>query len=263
MNRLRRENLYGPTFNWLDSPRPSREEIPPPVMEAGVLEGGGATLSDIYKTCQKMLMRTKDGLGRLEGIHFSSSSSDGFVDPLQFATSVRGDINQIQMLCSDMDRLWRSIPSQGQRGLWKRKVEQMMEEVDSLRKSLDKQVMRHQKRLQEDKEKQDLLNRANGESDHVLKIFDDEAQAMEHARNSSKMLDEAYETAVAILHKYADQRDILKRAQRKALDAINTLGLSGTVLKLIERRHRTDKWIAYGGMILVIVVVIAFWRWIH
>lgn len=50
----------------------------------------------------------------------------------------------------------------------------------------------------------------NGDSDHVLRIFDDEAQAMESARNSSKVLDEAYDTAVAILSKYAEQKDRLK-----------------------------------------------------
>ena len=50
----------------------------------------------------------------------------------------------------------------------------------------------------------------NGESSHVLRIFDDEAQAMQSARSSSRMLEEAYDTGVAILHKYADQRDRLK-----------------------------------------------------
>jgi hypothetical protein len=50
----------------------------------------------------------------------------------------------------------------------------------------------------------------NGESSHVLRIFDDEAQAMQSARSSSRMLEEAFETGVAILHKYADQRDRLK-----------------------------------------------------
>nr|CAD1830234.1 unnamed protein product [Ananas comosus var. bracteatus] len=62
----------------------------------------------------------------------------------------------------------------------------------------------------------------NGDSSHVLRIFDEEAQAMQSARNSSIMLEEAYATGVAILSKYADQRDRLKRAQRKALDIPNT-----------------------------------------
>lgn len=50
----------------------------------------------------------------------------------------------------------------------------------------------------------------NGESAHILKIFDEEAQAMQSARNSSMMLEEAYATGVAVLSKYAEQRDRLK-----------------------------------------------------
>ena len=55
----------------------------------------------------------------------------------------------------------------------------------------------------------------NGESSHILRIFDDEAQAMQSARSSSRMLEEAYDTGVAILHKYADQRDRLKVKKKK------------------------------------------------
>lgn len=50
----------------------------------------------------------------------------------------------------------------------------------------------------------------NGDGEHVLRIFDDEAQAMQSAHNSHMMLEEAYATGVAVLSKYADQRDRLK-----------------------------------------------------
>ena len=50
----------------------------------------------------------------------------------------------------------------------------------------------------------------NGESSHVLRIFDEEAQAMQSARNSSRMLEESYATGVAILTQYAGQRERLK-----------------------------------------------------
>nr|POE57954.1 membrin-11 [Quercus suber] len=36
-------------------------------------------------------------------------------------------------------------------------------------------------------------------------------------------------------------------AHRKALDVLNTVGLSNSVLRLIERRHRVDNWIKYAG----------------
>ena len=121
-----------------------------------------------------------------------------------------------------------------------RKVEQLSEEVDSLKETLDKHSFRQRKRILEAKERAELFERAvsspwskartilllqdnfivplmnwkllfqNGESSHVLQIFDDEAQARQSAHTSSRMLDEAYETGVAILHKYSDQRDRLK-----------------------------------------------------
>ncbi|XP_010908620.1 membrin-11 [Elaeis guineensis] len=235
---------------------------------AGGGGGGGGTISDVYQSARRLLLRTRDALDRLERLDssFPSSSSAiaaGVSDSPELALSIKRDITQIHTLCADMDRLWRSIAAKSQRDLWKRKVEQVVEEANSFKESLDRHSLRHQKRILEAKERAELLERANGESAHILKIFDEEAQAMQSARNSSMMLEEAYATGVAVLSKYAEQRDRLKRAQRKALDILNTVGLSNSVLKLIERRHRVDKWVAYAGMIITVVVVFAFWRWTH
>ncbi|KAJ6815446.1 membrin-11-like [Iris pallida] len=237
------------------------------------MEGGGS-LSEIYQSARKLLLRARDGISKLErfesaAINSSSSSSSSSsslgigADSPEIAFSIKKDIAQIQSMCADMDRLWRSIASRGQHDLWRRKVEQVAAEVDFLKGSLDRLSLRQQKRMQEAKERAELIERANGESSHVLRIFDDEARAMQSARNSHMVLEEAYSTGVAILSKYSEQRERLKNAQRKALDILNTVGLSNRVLKLVERRHRVDKWIAYTGMITTVVVVYMFWRWTH
>ncbi|KAL9993669.1 putative GOSR2/Membrin/Bos1 [Helianthus debilis subsp. tardiflorus] len=217
---------------------------------------GGATLSDLYNRSRRLLLKTRDDLEKLERLFAAVDSPD-------LSVSVRRDISQIQTLCSEMDGLWRSVASKPQRDLWKRKVEQVAEEADSLRVSLDRYMQRQQKRLQEAQERADLLGRTNGESSHILRIFDEEAQAMESARNSSRMLEEATATGTAILAKYSEQRERLKGAQRKALDVLNTLGLSNSVLRIIERRNRVDQWIKYAGMILTLVVVVVFLRWVR
>ncbi|XP_071707689.1 membrin-11-like [Rutidosis leptorrhynchoides] len=217
------------------------------------VEGKG-TLSELYQRSRRLLLKTRDDLEKIERLA-------GSVDSPELSVSVRRDISQIQTLCSDMDGLWRSVASKPQRDLWKRKVEQVAEESDSLRESLDRYMQRQQRRIQEAQERAELLGRANGESSHVLRIFDAEAQAMESARNSSRMLEEASATGAAILAKYSEQRERLKGAQRKALDVLNTLGLSNSVLRIIERRNRVDQWIKYAGMILTLIVVIAFFRW--
>ncbi|KAI3870089.1 hypothetical protein MKX03_015365 [Papaver bracteatum] len=184
---------------------------------------GGGTLSEIHQNSKRLLMGVRGGLERLEQLEFSSSS--GIDSP--------------------------------------EKVEQIAEEADSSKDSLDKHFLRNQKRMTEAKERAELLERANGDSSHVMRIFDDDSRAMQSARNSSLMLEDAYSTGVAILSKYAEQRDRLKRAQRKALDILNTVGLSNSVLKLVERRHRVDKWIAYTGMIVTVIIVYLFWKWVH
>ncbi|XP_038883832.1 membrin-11-like [Benincasa hispida] len=222
--------------------------------------GGGSTLSEIYQSAKRLLLKTRDGLEKLERLEYTAASG---MDSPEISFSIKRDITQIQSLCVEMDRLWRSVAAKSQRDLWKRKVEQVAEEADSMKQSLDKYFLRNQKRMTEAKERAELLGRANGDSAHILRIFDDEAQAMNSVRNSSRMLEEASATGEAILFKYSEQRDRLKRAQRKALDVLNTVGLSNSVLKLIERRHRVDNWIKYAGMILTIVVVFIFVQWVR
>lgn len=224
---------------------------------------GGGTLSELYQSSKRLVLKCREGVAKLERFENSSSSlpSSSLDSSPELANVVKRDINQIRSLCTEMDLLWRSISNKPQRDLWKRKVEQVGEEADSLKDSLEKYLQRHQRRIQEAKERAELLGRANGESSHVLRIYDDEAQAMEKVKSSSRMLEDAYATGVAILSKYSEQRDHLKRAQRKALDVLNRLGLSNSVLRLIERRNRVDRWIKYGGMIATIIFVIMFWRW--
>jgi Golgi SNAP receptor complex protein 2 len=34
-------------------------------------------------------------------------------------------------------------------------------------------------------------------------------------------------------------------------------------MRVIERRQLMDKWVAYVGMLVTIIIVIVFWRWTH
>ncbi|KAJ6883175.1 membrin-11-like [Populus alba x Populus x berolinensis] len=217
------------------------------------MEGGGGTLSEIYQSAKKLLMRAQDGIERLERLENSTSS--GGLDSPELSFVVKKDISQVLSLCADMDRLWRSVQAKPQRDLWRRKVELVAEEAGSLKESLDRYFARNQRRMKEAQERAELLGRANGDSAHVLRIFDEEAQAMQSVHNSKRMLADSISTGAAILIKYSEQRERLKRAQRKALDVLNTVGLSNAVLRLIERRNRFDRWIKYFGMLITLVIL--------
>uniref|UniRef100_A0A1J3EMB6 Membrin n=2 Tax=Noccaea caerulescens TaxID=107243 RepID=A0A1J3EMB6_NOCCA len=224
-------------------------------MATGIV-GGGGSLSEVHSNAKRILLRARDGIERLE--RFESAAP---MDSSDLVSSVKRDITEVQSLCSNMDGLWRSISVKSQRDLWRRKTEQVGEEAEYLNQSLEKYMWRNQKKMLEAKERADLLGRRSGEGAHILQIFDDEAQAMNSVKNSKRLLEDSYSSGVAILSKYAEQRDRLKGAQRKALDVLNTVGLSNSVLRLIERRNRVDTWIKYAGMMATIVVLYLFIKW--
>lgn len=84
---------------------------------AMAVEGGG-TLSEIYQSAKKLLLRARDGVEKLERLE--SSTSTGGYDSPELSFAVKKDISQIQSLCVEMDSLWRSIAAKSQRDLWKR-----------------------------------------------------------------------------------------------------------------------------------------------
>jgi len=75
-------------------------------------------LSEIYQSAKKLLLRSRDGLERLERLEYSATADTGADTELSFA--VKKDITQIQSLCVEMDSLWRSVAAKSQRDLWKR-----------------------------------------------------------------------------------------------------------------------------------------------
>ena len=91
--------------------------------------GGGATLSEMYQSARRLLLSARDGVARVERLASAPTSSSYSSAPLvgggapgdpAVAEEVRRVVAQIQGLCAQMDRLWRSIPGKGQRDLWKR-----------------------------------------------------------------------------------------------------------------------------------------------
>lgn len=51
------------------------------------------------------------------------------------------------------------------------------------------------------------------------------------------------------------QSTSLKEIKRKILSATNTLGLSSTLIRMIDRRSTSDKYVLYAGMIITCVIM--------
>merc|ERR1711874_801971 len=71
-------------------------------------------------------------------------------------------------------------------------------------------------------------------------------RALEHGNalnRSNRYMDDILAQGAATLDNLRDQRSTLKGVQKKILDVANTLGMSNTVIRLIERRSEGDKYI--------------------
>ena len=65
-------------------------------------------------------------------------------------------------------------------------------------------------------------------------------------------LDRLLDHGNAVRHELGKQRGLLKGVQRKVLDMATTLGMSNSVLRVIERRQFWDKLLVFGGMLLTL-----------
>ncbi|KAA3674810.1 NADH dehydrogenase (ubiquinone) Fe-S protein 2 [Paragonimus westermani] len=128
--------------------------------------------------------------------------------------------------------------------------------------------LRHRER--ELREREDLLahdfttNAAlrDGGNSEVIKL---DADLEHHSRLSAvgRRLDEMLASGSASLVALKEQGMTLKSAHRRVLDLLNTLGLSNTVMRLIERRTHQDKvvfWLLAGVSLFLMWLV---WRYFH
>ncbi len=52
-----------------------------------------------------------------------------------------------------------------------------------------------------------------------------------------------------------EQNSALKTIKTKMLNVSNALGLSTSLIRLIERRNQSDKYVLYGGMVVTLVIM--------
>jgi golgi SNAP receptor complex member 2 len=163
------------------------------------------------------------------------------------------------------------LENPAKRDIWKRKVEQVVEECDQFRIALERFGSRESRRMQEVQEREELMRRMNGNGNmmnnnnngevtlNMGTSYDAEASAGISMRRSGQMVDDLLETGASILGNLNEQKDRFKSAQRKVLSVLDTLGVSQSVLKVIDRRQRMDQIIVYGGMFLITFLIFIFW----
>ncbi|XP_054711930.1 Golgi SNAP receptor complex member 2-like [Uloborus diversus] len=135
-------------------------------------------------------------------------------------------------------------------------VDQLKYDCRHYQTSLQNAVHRRLVREQENREREELLSKKFTTNEQNTTIMIDHAlQHHQSLNNAHRGMDELIGSGSSILTNLREQRVTLKGTHKKILDIANTLGLSNTVMRLIEKRTYQDKYVLFGGMLITCVVM--------
>jgi Golgi SNAP receptor complex protein 2 len=77
--------------------------------------------------------------------------------------------------------------------------------------------------------------------------------------SSNAMMDEVAQAAESVMGALKDQRTVLKGAHKRVLDIATSLGVSNSLMKIIERRTVGDRVLVYGGSAFIVLLLVAVW----
>lgn len=176
---------------------------------------------------------------------------------------LESEFSQLKKLSVEIDSIWRMHvirESSSKRDIWKRKVEQIAEDVEALGQSITVLKRRSQRLRQEALEREELFSRRK-DGAVIAAQMDEESQLASSVQRSKSMLEEAFQTGSSILESMTGNKEILKRTHRQLLDVLNTVGLSESLLKLIDRRQRGDVRLTYFGMVCIVLLLVVLCWW--
>uniref|UniRef100_A0A803SYE3 Golgi SNAP receptor complex member 2 n=1 Tax=Anolis carolinensis TaxID=28377 RepID=A0A803SYE3_ANOCA len=165
---------------------------------------------------------------------------------------------RIDRIFSNLERLEifcnKEPPSKRQNA--KLRVDQLKYDIQHLQTALRNFQHRRYTREQQERQREELLAQTftTNDSDTTIPI-DETLQFNESLQNAHRGMDDLLGSGNSILQGLRDQRVTLKGTHKKIMDLANMLGLSNTVMRLIEKRAFQDKYFMIGGMLVTCVVM--------
>ena len=164
------------------------------------------------------------------------------------------NLNALAREVQELEGLLAAV-APGSRGLWRKKITQLTDESASLRHALGKYASSRSAQQRELEEREALLAGGRCGGEHAIDINGFAAHESRRLHESDSAIDGLTGNATAVLDQLGQQRGALKGVHKRVLDLATTLGVSNSVMKMIERRQFLDKLIVYGGMLLVLALL--------
>jgi len=209
--------------------------------------------------------QTNGLLSQTQGYYVRLEQGGAGDDLERLEVEVRGRLETLWANSERLEMLASKEPV-ARRQAARSRVDQLKGDIQHLGAALQSLATRREARRREAEERELLLttefttNAASRESETSIMID----RALEHQAalgRTNRYMDDVLGQGAEILQSLQDQRDVLKGAKRKLLDVANSLGMSDTVIRLIERRSVGDKYILIGGMVATCVFMFIVLRY--
>lgn len=171
------------------------------------------------------------------------------------AAAISAELDGVAARFDDIDRLV-SQESKTRKDDYRRRAQHIKSTYQHVRLTLDNLLKLTDKSYFEvQKEKLLAGSYASNYSDDISLEM---AESGSLARSSAKM-NEYIAVGQDTLQELLAQKDRLKGIQRKVLDIMGYLGVSQSIMRSVERRDITDRYIVFAGMGLVLLILLFIW----
>lgn len=208
----------------------------------------------LYHQTNKLIQEVQGDLARYEratGNHIHLVENE-----------IQAHIDHIVSNCERLDILVNKEPPM-RRNNAKMRVDQLKYDCQHIQAALRQLQHRRYQRDQEDRDREALLTRRFERNDADTSVMIDAAlQHNTKLNTANREMDNLLGSGASILSNLQEQRLTLKGAHKKILDIANTLGMSNTVMRFIERRTSQDRYILFAGMIVTCIIMFLAWKYL-
>uniref|UniRef100_A0A8C6WYE1 Golgi SNAP receptor complex member 2 n=1 Tax=Neogobius melanostomus TaxID=47308 RepID=A0A8C6WYE1_9GOBI len=189
-------------------------------------------METLYHQTNKQIQEVQSLMGSLEktdrqSVHLLENELFGRIE------QIFNQLERLEILVS------KEPPNRRQNA--KLRVDQLKYDVQHLRAALQNFKHRRYNKEALEQEREELMSRTFTRNDTSIPI-DETLQLNSSLNNAHRGMDDLLGSGSSILNGLRDQRGTLKGTHKKMLDVANMLGLSNTVMRLIERRATQDKY---------------------
>ncbi|ESO83159.1 hypothetical protein LOTGIDRAFT_222883 [Lottia gigantea] len=210
-------------------------------------------MESLYHQTNRLVQEIQTDLGRLE-----RATGD---DVHLVENEVQAHLDHIISNCERLEILVNKEPAT-RRANAKLRVDQLKYDCQHLQSALRQIQHKRYLREEEDAQREALLSRSFTTNDADTSIMID-ASLQHHTslQNANRGMDDLIGSGTGVLQNLREQRFTLKGVHKKVLDIANTLGLSNTVMRMIEKRTSQDRIILFAGMIITCIVMYLVWKY--